>query len=104
MPNSVRDNAAEQRYEMDIEGKSAFITYRRQASVMTLVHAEVPHAEFVGDAPQDLPNPVGRALVVAVVGEDRALGRFGGGDHRQHGPRRVRSRSWVATSAQAPVL
>jgi hypothetical protein len=43
MPNSVRDNAAGQRYEMDLEGKSAFVTYRRRGSVMTLMHAEVPH-------------------------------------------------------------
>jgi predicted GNAT family acetyltransferase len=43
MPNSVRDNAAQQRYEMDIDGQSGFVTYRRQADIMTLVHAEVPH-------------------------------------------------------------
>jgi hypothetical protein len=42
MGNSVRDNAAAQRYEMDIAGKSAFITYRRSPGVVTLLHAEVP--------------------------------------------------------------
>jgi predicted GNAT family acetyltransferase len=43
MPNSVRDNAAAQRYEMDLGGQSAFVTYARQGPVMTLMHAEVPH-------------------------------------------------------------
>jgi predicted GNAT family acetyltransferase len=42
MAGSVRDNPAAQRYEMDIAGKSAFITYRRSPGVITLVHAEVP--------------------------------------------------------------
>jgi predicted GNAT family acetyltransferase len=42
MANSVRDDAAAQRYEMDIAGKSAFITYRRAPGVVTLLHAEVP--------------------------------------------------------------
>jgi len=41
--NSVRDNSAAQRYEMDVEGKSAFITYRRCGATVTLLHAEVPH-------------------------------------------------------------
>jgi hypothetical protein len=42
MANSVRDNGAAQRYEMDVAGKSAFITYRRSPGVVTLLHAEVP--------------------------------------------------------------
>jgi predicted GNAT family acetyltransferase len=42
MAGSVRDNPAAQRYEMDIAGKSAFITYRRSPGAITLVHAEVP--------------------------------------------------------------
>jgi hypothetical protein len=42
MANSVQDNSAAQRYEMQVEGKSAFITYRRAGDVMTLLHAEVP--------------------------------------------------------------
>jgi uncharacterized protein len=36
------DNSTAQRYEMDVDGKSAFITYRRAPGVVTLVHAEVP--------------------------------------------------------------
>jgi predicted GNAT family acetyltransferase len=42
MANSVLDNSASQRYEMQVEGRSAFITYRRAGDVMTLLHAEVP--------------------------------------------------------------
>jgi len=42
MANRVTDNGAAQRYEMDVAGKSAFITYRRSGNVTTLLHAEVP--------------------------------------------------------------
>jgi uncharacterized protein len=44
MADSVRDNSAAQRYEMDVAGERAFITYRRSGDVVTLLHAEVPHA------------------------------------------------------------
>lgn len=43
--NAVVDNSAAQRFEMDINGKSAFVTYRRSSGVMTLLHAEVPPEE-----------------------------------------------------------
>jgi predicted GNAT family acetyltransferase len=42
MTHTVRDNAGAQRYEMDIGGRTAFISYRRAPGVVTLVHAEVP--------------------------------------------------------------
>jgi len=42
MTNPVRDNSAAQRFELDVGGKIAFITYRRSAQVPTLLHAEVP--------------------------------------------------------------
>jgi uncharacterized protein len=42
MKNPVHDNDAAQRYEMDVEGKIAFITYRRSPGLLTLLHAEVP--------------------------------------------------------------
>jgi predicted GNAT family acetyltransferase len=42
MANPVRDNSAAQRYELEVAGKSAFISYRRSAGVVTLLHAEVP--------------------------------------------------------------
>jgi predicted GNAT family acetyltransferase len=40
--NPVHDNSAAQRYEMDVAGKIAFVTYRRSPGVVTLLHAEVP--------------------------------------------------------------
>ena len=38
----VRDNAAAGRFELEAEGVTAFITYTREAGVITLVHEEVP--------------------------------------------------------------
>jgi predicted GNAT family acetyltransferase len=40
--NAVADNSAAGRYEMDVDGQSAFITYRRSLGVVTLLHAQVP--------------------------------------------------------------
>jgi uncharacterized protein len=42
MAHEVRDNGAAQRYEMEVAGKCAFITYRRARGIVTLLHAEVP--------------------------------------------------------------
>jgi hypothetical protein len=42
MANDVRDNGAAQRYEMEVAGQCAFITYRRAPGIVTLLHAEVP--------------------------------------------------------------
>ncbi len=42
MPSSVRDNHERRRYELDVPGGHAFIDYRRDAGVVTMVHAEVP--------------------------------------------------------------
>jgi uncharacterized protein len=67
MANSVRDNRAAQRYEMDVAGKSAFITYRRSGDVVTLLHAEVPH-ELSG-------RGVGSALVQGTLELARRQGQ-----------------------------
>ena|SRR5690242_13259343 len=40
--DTVRDNTALSRFEMDAAGVTAFITYTRDGSVLTLVHEEVP--------------------------------------------------------------
>ncbi len=40
----VRDNPALSRFEMDVDGATAFATYRRSPGVVTFVHAEVPEA------------------------------------------------------------
>jgi hypothetical protein len=47
MTHPVRDNGAAQRFEMDVGGKIAFITYRRTAQVLTLLRIKVP-AQFEG--------------------------------------------------------
>lgn len=44
MDGTVRDNAALGRYELDFDGGTAFVTYRRAGNVVTLLHAEVPPA------------------------------------------------------------
>jgi uncharacterized protein len=44
MDQTVRDNVAGQRFELDLEGGLAFIAYRRSGDVLSLDHAEVPAA------------------------------------------------------------
>lgn len=38
----VHDNAARHRFELAVEGATAFIDYRRKDGVVTMTHAEVP--------------------------------------------------------------
>lgn len=47
MSGTVRDNAALGRFELELDGGLGFVTYRRAAGVVTLLHAEVP-AELGG--------------------------------------------------------
>lgn len=42
--SDVRDNPDKNRFEMPVDGETAFVAYRRQPGVITLVHAEVPPA------------------------------------------------------------
>ena len=42
--SAVHDNAARRRYEMDVEGHTAFVTYETEPGRITLVHTEVPRA------------------------------------------------------------
>jgi predicted GNAT family acetyltransferase len=51
---AVRDNAAEGRYELALDGATAFINYHRAQGVVTMLHAEVP--------PQFSGRGVGAAL------------------------------------------
>jgi predicted GNAT family acetyltransferase len=39
---SIVDNTARSRFEYDVEGRTAFIDYRRAGNVLSLTHAEVP--------------------------------------------------------------
>ena len=40
----VTDNPALSRFEMAVDGVTAFVTYRREGDVLALVHTEVPQA------------------------------------------------------------
>jgi hypothetical protein len=40
----VRDNPKRHRFELALEGGTAFIDYRRHGNVVTMTHAEVPKA------------------------------------------------------------
>jgi predicted GNAT family acetyltransferase len=42
MSATVRDNPGRNRYELELDGGTAFVTYRRSPGVVTLLHAEVP--------------------------------------------------------------
>lgn len=64
--SAVVDNSAAQRFEMDVNGKSAFVTYRRSRGVMTLLHAEVP--------PEESGRGIGSELVHGVLELARAQG------------------------------
>jgi hypothetical protein len=44
MSSAVRDNPARKRYELELNGGTAFVTYTRAPRVITLLHAEVPPA------------------------------------------------------------
>jgi predicted GNAT family acetyltransferase len=66
MPNSVRDNPASHRFELDAEGQIAYSEYRRANSVVTIMHTEAPK-ELNGKG-------IGSALVRGVLGLIRAEG------------------------------
>jgi predicted GNAT family acetyltransferase len=38
----IHDNTALRRYELDVDGVTAFMTYRRKDGVITILHTEVP--------------------------------------------------------------
>lgn len=44
MTDTVRDNSARQRYELEVGGRFAFIDYRRDGRDVIMTHAEVPVA------------------------------------------------------------
>jgi len=41
-PDSDRDNAERHRFELDLDGHTAFSEYRRADGVLTIMHTEVP--------------------------------------------------------------
>ncbi|MGH6643936.1 MAG: GNAT family N-acetyltransferase, partial [Bradyrhizobium sp.] len=42
MTNHFRDNEAASRFELEIEGAVAFVSYRKSPGAITLEHTEVP--------------------------------------------------------------
>jgi len=42
--SAVRDNADRRRFELDLDGHTAFSEYRREGDVLTIMHTEVPKA------------------------------------------------------------
>jgi uncharacterized protein len=44
MTDSVRDDSARRRFELEVSGAFAFIDYRRDGGKLLLTHAEVPLA------------------------------------------------------------
>src|ERR1700692_468015 len=44
MPSEVKDNPAHGRFELEVDGHPAFVSYRLTKSAVVLVHTEVPKA------------------------------------------------------------
>ena len=62
----VRDDPQRHRFELDVDGQTAFATYVRGGAVVTFLHAEVPEA--LGG------RGVGSALVKGALALARARG------------------------------
>ena len=62
----ITDNKAKNRFEMHVEGRIAFIVYRRQPASIVLLHAEVP--------PELEGRGIGSRLVKATLESIRAEG------------------------------
>jgi predicted GNAT family acetyltransferase len=44
MDSEIHDNPAHHRYELEVDGVTAYVLYRRQPGVITFIHTEVPKA------------------------------------------------------------
>jgi predicted GNAT family acetyltransferase len=69
MAENFRDNEERARFELDVNGIIAFITYRKSPGAITLVHTEVP-PELGG---QGVGSKLGRATLDAVRAQERKL-------------------------------
>jgi hypothetical protein len=47
MPNDITDNTERHRFELAVDGHTAFANYKRAEGVLTIMHTEVPK-EFNG--------------------------------------------------------
>ena len=69
MTGNFQDNEDRQRFELDVEGSIALVTYRKSPGAITLVHTEVP-AELGG---RGVGSKLGRATLDAVRAQGRKL-------------------------------
>jgi predicted GNAT family acetyltransferase len=69
MPETFRDNETRERFELDVDGPIAFVTYRKSDGEITLVHTEVP-PELGG---RGIGSKLGRATLDAVRAQGRKL-------------------------------
>ena len=64
--SDVTDNKAKSRYELDVDGETAFAVYKRAGDVLILPHTEVP-ADLEGKG-------IGSRLIMAVIDDARSRG------------------------------
>lgn len=69
MTDHFRDHEERNRFELDVEGTIAFVTYRKSPGTITLVHTEVPPA--LGG--RGIGSKLGRATLDAVRSQGRKL-------------------------------
>ena len=69
MTDNFRDNEERNRFELDVGGTIAFVTYRKSPGAITLVHTEVP-PELGG---RGIGSKLGRATLDAVRAQGRKL-------------------------------
>ena len=65
-PDQVIDNTGEQRFELNVDGRMAFLQYKRANGALTLIHTEVPE-ELRG-------RHLGEQLVQAALAAGRTEG------------------------------
>jgi predicted GNAT family acetyltransferase len=69
MIDNFRDNEGANRFELEIEGAIAFVTYRKSSGAITLEHTEVP-PELGG---KGIGSKIARATLDAVRAQGRRL-------------------------------
>ena len=69
MTDNFRDHEDRNRFELDVEGTTAYVTYRKSPGEITLVHTEVP-PELGG---RGIGSKLGRATLDAVRAQGRKL-------------------------------
>jgi len=66
MSDGIRNNTAESRFELDVNGRTAFAFYRMGPGIITFVHTQVPQ-ELSGGG-------VGSRLMRGALDQVRAMG------------------------------